>query len=123
MAEFAAEQTPAIVQIRPKSAGEQSDLQVPWRTWTQQVHDVASTVSTGAGLWLSVPAVAGLNHVGEATGLPIVVRDTDVPIRPAAWQGFFQSPLPLTVRGMIMGTSGLFPLEGSVADALSLIHI
>lgn len=117
VAEFAAHRLPTIVDLTLRDPDGRDEFDTPWTDWIEPLHTTTSGLATGAGLWITVPAIDGLAHLAEATGFPVLIRDTDVPILPAAWGGFFGSELPLTIRGMIPGVSALFPLEGSVAEA------
>lgn len=99
----------------------QPELESSWSDWIDALHQVTSTASTGAGLWLSIPPVRGFSNLAEASGFPLLIRDVDVPIDPEAWAGFFRTALPDTVRGIVLGVSALFPHKGSVADATAAI--
>ena len=121
VAELAAHGLPAIVDLSIKDPAGQTEFDTAWSDWIEPLHSTTSALATGAGVWITVPAISGLANLAEATGFPVLMRDTDVPIRPSAWAGFFQAELPLTIRGMVPGISALFPLEGSVAEATATI--
>lgn len=121
VAELAAYNLPTILDLRITDPRGRAEFDTTWSEWIEPLHATTSALSTGAGVWLTVPAISGLAHLAEATGFPVLMRDTDVPIHPTAWQGFFAEDLPLTIRGMMPGVSALFPLEGSVAEATATI--
>ena len=121
VAELAAYELPTILDLCITDPKGRPEFDTTWSDWIEPLHATTSALATGAGVWLTVPAISGLAHLAEATGFPVLMRDTDVPIHPTAWQGFFQEDLPLTIRGMIPGVSALFPLEGSVAEATAMI--
>lgn len=124
VAELAAHELPTILDLCITDPQGGSEFDTTWSDWIEPLHAATSATSalaTGAGVWLTVPAIDGLAHLAEATGFPVLMRDTDVPIHPSAWQSFFETDLPLTIRGMIPGVSALFPLEGSVAEATATI--
>ena len=121
VAELAAHHLPTILDLKIGFPPGGSDFDTVWDEWIAPIHATASSMATGAGVWITVPAISGLSHLAEATGFPILLRDTEVPISVAAWATLFQSDLPLTVRGMVPGVSALFPLEGTVAEATAAI--
>lgn len=121
VAEFAAHRLPTIVDLSLIDPGGRDEFDTSWADWIEPLHSTTSALATGVGVWITVPAVSGLAHLAEATGFPVLIRDTDVPIHPAAWEGFFATELPLTIRGMLPGVSALFPLEGTVAEATASI--
>jgi len=111
----------SIVHLRHDLADHMSEFDTEWSEWFGPVHAATSMAATGAGLWLSIPAFVAPTPVAESTGLPVLVRDTDVPVEPSAWQGLFDARLPLNVRGLIVGASGLFSLTQTVYDATSAL--
>jgi len=119
VAEMAANGLPAIAGLTIGEAGD--EFESSWKEWIGPMSQITSKVTTGAGLWLTIPAISGVSHIAEWSGFPVLMRDTDVPIHPASWQSFFESELPLTIRGMVPGVSALFPIEGSVAEATATI--
>ncbi|MGK0225418.1 MAG: Cgl0159 family (beta/alpha)8-fold protein [Acidimicrobiales bacterium] len=121
IAELGAHELPTILDLCITGPEGRSESDTEWSDWIEPLHATTSALATGAGVWLTVPAITGLVHLAEATGFPVLMRDTDVPIHPSAWQSFFEADLPLTIRGMIPGVSALFPLEGSVAEATATI--
>jgi hypothetical protein len=121
VAELAAHHLPTILDLKIGYPPGGSEFDTAWGDWIGPIHATAASMATGAGVWITVPAINGLAHLAEATGFPILLRDTDVPISASAWAGLFQSELPLTVRGMVPGVSALFPLEGTVAEATAAI--
>lgn len=121
VAEFAAHELPAILDLYISDPQGRAEFDTSWTDWIDPLHATTSALATGAGVWITVPAISGLSNLAEATGFPMLMRDTDVPIHPSAWDHFFQSDLPLTIRGMIPGLSALFPIEGSVAEATAII--
>ncbi len=121
VAELAAHELPTILDLCITDPQGRDEFDTTWSDWIEPLHATTSALATGAGVWLTVPAIDGLAHLAEATGFPVLMRDTDVPIHPSAWQSFFETDLPLTIRGMIPGVSALFPLEGSVAEATATI--
>lgn len=121
VAEFAAHRLPTIVDLTLSDPGGRDEFDTTWADWIEPLHSTTSALATGAGVWITVPAISGLAHLAEATGFPVLMRDTDVPIHPSAWKEFFATELPLTIRGMLPGVSALFPLEGSVAEATASI--
>ncbi len=121
VAELAASGLPTIVDLCITNPDGRAEFDTTWSDWIEPLHATTSALATGAGVWITVPAISGLAHLAEATGFPVLMRDTDVPIHPTAWAGFFEAELPLTIRGMIPGISALFPLEGSVAEATAII--
>jgi len=121
VAELAAHRLPTIVDLSLVHPDGRAEFDTGWTEWIEPLHATSSALATGAGVWITVPAITGLAHLAEATGFPVLMRDTDVPIHPTAWEGFFRSDLPLTIRGMVPGISALFPLEGSVAEATATI--
>ncbi len=121
VAELAAHDLPTIIDLTISDPGGRAEFDTTWADWIEPLHATTSALATGAGVWITVPAISGLAHLAEATGFPVLMRDTDVPIHPTAWEGFFEADLPLTIRGMVPGISVLFPLEGSVAEATATI--
>ena len=121
VAEFAAHALPTILDLCITDPDGRPEFDTTWTDWIEPLHATTSALATGVGVWITVPAISGLAHLAEATSFPVLMRDTDVPIRPEAWESFFQTDLPLTIRGMIPGVSALFPLEGSVAEATAVI--
>jgi hypothetical protein len=121
VAELAAHHLPTILDLKVGFPPGGSEFDTAWIDWISPIHATASSMATGAGVWITVPAINGLAHLAEATGFPILLRDTEVPISVSAWATLFQSELPLTVRGMVPGVSALFPLEGTVAEATAAI--
>lgn len=121
VAELAAHDLPTILDLCLTDPQGRAEFDTTWSDWIEPLHATTSALATGAGIWLTVPAVSGLARLAEATGFPVLMRDTDVPIHPEAWQGFFAEDLPLTIRGMMPGVSALFPLAGSVAEATATI--
>lgn len=107
----------SIVHLRHDLANDRSEFDTEWSEWFGPVHAATSMAPTGAGLWLTIPAFVAPTPVAETTGLPVLVRDTDVPVDATAWRGLFSARLPLNVRGLIVGASGLFSLTHSVYDA------
>jgi len=120
-AELAMLDLPAIVDLAVTDPQGRTEFDTSWSDWIEPLHETSAVLATGAGVWISVPAVSGLSHLAEATGFPMLVRDTDVPIDSKAWELFFESELPITIRGMVAGVSALFPLGGSVAEATANI--
>lgn len=110
---------PTIVHLRHDLTDGRSEFDTDWSEWYGPVHAATAMSATGAGLWLSIPAFVAPAPVAETTAFPMLVRDTDVPVEPAAWQSLFAARLPLNVRGLIIGASGLFSLTQSVYDATS----
>lgn len=121
VAEAAAQDLPTILDVSLSHEGGRAEFDISWDQWIDPITAAAAAIATGPGVWMTIPAIAGLGHVAEATGFPILVRDTEVPISPSAWQQFFETELPMTVCGMVPGASVLFPLEGSVAEASATI--
>jgi hypothetical protein len=121
VAELGAHELPTIMDLCIADPEGRSESDTKWSDWIEPLHATTSALAAGAGVWLTVPAITGLAHLAEVTGFPVLMRDTDVPIHPSAWQSFFETDLPLTIRGMIPGVSALFPLEGSVAEATATI--
>lgn len=114
-------QCPSIVHLRHDLADRTSEFDTEWSDWFGPVHAATSMTATGSGLWLTIPAFVAPTPVAETTGLPLLVRDTDVPVEASAWQGLFDARLSLNVRGLIIGASGLFSLTQSVYDATSAL--
>lgn len=108
---------PVLADLRFSSADAASDVELDVQEWSAPLRTVVSSVTTGPGVWLALPAFAGLDQLAELVGFPILVRDTEVPIDSREWTAWFGPELPLTVRGMVAGPSALFPLHGSVFDA------
>jgi len=121
VADFASLGLPTLFDLRIAHPPTESELDSAWSDWVEPLHATTAALATGAGVWISVPTVRGLPYLAEASGFPMLVRDTDVPISPAAWSGFFASELPETIRGTIAGSSALFPIEGTVAEATQTI--
>jgi len=112
---------PAVVDVHVTNPTGGAEFDTAWSDWIGPLHATTSALATGAGVWITVPAITGLAHLAEATGFPMLMRDTELPIAARAWQSFFREELPLTIRGMIPGASALFPLEGTVAEASGII--
>ncbi|KAG1648784.1 hypothetical protein GQR58_029565 [Nymphon striatum] len=121
VAELAAYDLPTILDLSLSDLDGRNEFETSWAEWMTPVHSTASAVATGAGVWLSVPAISGLGHIAEATGFPILVRDTEIPVAASAWEAFFATDLPLTVTGMLPGVSALFPHHGTVAESMATI--
>ena len=121
VAELAAHDLPTVLDLCVDDPDGRGEFDTPWGHWIEPLHATTSALATGVGVWLTVPPVSGLAHLAEATGFPILMRDAEVPLHPDAWQGFFATDLPITIRGMVPGVSALFPLEGSVAEATAII--
>ncbi len=112
---------PALIDIVQPSGAAHSDFETDWHDWIGPFQSVSQAVSTGAGVWFSLPAIAGMHSLAAQTAFPVLVRDTDVPIDTAAWKALFAGDLPLNVRGMVIGASGLFPLASAVGEATEQI--
>lgn len=121
MAELAGHDLPTVLDLVVSPDSPRSAFATSWSEWIEPIQLTASAMATGSGVWITLPAISGLAHIAEATGFPILVRDTDVPVAPSAWSAFFATDLPLTVRGLVAGASALFPLNGSVAEATAEI--
>jgi len=121
VAELATNGVPVIVELSVVDATGQDEFDTSWVDWIGPLRATTSSIATGAGVWLTMPAITGLAKMADATGFPVLVRDTKLPIQPLAWQNFFETDLPLTIRGIAAGASALFPLEGSVAEATATI--
>lgn len=112
---------PTLIDVIRPDDDPRSEWDTPWQEWVEPMRAATAALSTGPGVWLSLPAINGMSTLAAQTAFPVLVRDADVPIDPAAWQALFEQPLPITVRGMIAGPSALFPLDGSVAEATGRI--
>lgn len=121
VAELSDHQSPAIVHLRHDVPADQSEFDIDWTAWFGPVHAATTMSGTGPGLWLSMPAFVAPTLVAETTGFPVLVRDTDVPVETDAWAGLFDARLPLNVRGLVIGASGLFSLTETVHDATSAL--
>ena len=121
MAELAGHNLRAVLDLVVSEGANGSVFDTTWTDWIGPIQAAASAMSTGSGVWITVPAINGLAHIADATGFPILIRDTDIPVSPSAWTSLFATDLPLTIRGMIPGVSALFPLEGTVAEATAKI--
>ena len=121
MAELAGHQLPAVLDLVVSEGSHRSVFDTTWTDWIMPIQATASAISTGGGVWITLPAINGLAHIAEATGFPVLIRDTEIPVAPSAWASLFATDLPLTIRGMIPGASALFPLEGTVAEATAEI--
>lgn len=119
--ELAAHGLPLVVDLRVTNRQSDSEFDTHWSEWIDPLHATSSAMATGSGVWVAVPAISGVTHLAKATGFPMLIRDTDLPIQPDAWQSFFDGELPLTIRGMVLGASALFPVEGTVAEATGVI--
>lgn len=122
--EIAALQTsgvPALVDLVQAADDDRAEFDTDWREWVGPFEAASRSVATGAGVWFTLPSIVGMSTLAAQTGFPVLVRDTDVPIDPSAWATLFGRELPLTVRGMVLGTSALFPISGTVAEATSQI--
>lgn len=121
ISDLAALGLPTMLNLELANAPGSSVFSTSWSDWIEPFHATVSSLSTGAGLWLTLPAIQGLPYLADASGFPLLVRDTDVPISPSAWTAFFGVELPNTIRGIITGCSALFPLDGTVAEATTQI--
>lgn len=119
--ELSENRCPSIVHLRHDLADGRSEFDTDWSEWFGPVHAATAMAPTGSGLWLTMPAFVVPTPVAETTGFPVLVRDTDVPVEPNAWHGLFRAQLPLNVRGLIIGASGLFSLTQTVYDATSAL--
>lgn len=119
VARMAGLKVPSLVNISI-DADHGREYEQNWQQWLSPVHGASSAFPTGAGLWLSIPALIGLTEAVGATGFPVLLRDTDVPLPPSAWVSLFEST-PRNVRGLIGCSSALFPLTGSVGQATEVI--
>lgn len=117
VAQAAAHGIPALVDL-VMPGDERSVYDTDWSEWIDPLHAATSAVATGAGVWFTLPPILGMSSLAAQTGFPVLVRDTDVPIAPTAWASLFGQPLPLNVRGLVVGASALFPIEGSVESAM-----
>ena len=74
---------------------------------------------TSAYTWLKLPAVADMEHVMEASTLPVLILggavSQDADAARAAWARALALP---TVRGLVIGRSLLFPPDDDVAGAV-----
>jgi hypothetical protein len=123
MAELAGHGLPTVLDLVVSPDSPRSTFHTSWSEWIEPIQITASAMATGSGVWITVPAINGLSHIADATAFPILVRDTDVPVAPSAWSELFATDLPLTVRGLIPGVSALFPLSGSVAEAIVTLDV
>lgn len=112
---------PALVDIVLDDGDSTHEYETDWRDWLEPLSVASSMMATGQGVWFTLPAVTGIGRLTAQSGFPILLRDTDVPLDPAAWAELFAEPLPLTVRGMILGASALFPMSVSVAEATATL--
>lgn len=112
---------PALIDLVQAPDAELPEFETDWRDWVEPFQNVSRSVSTGAGVWFTLPSIVGMSSLAAQTAFPVLVRDTDVPIDPSAWATLFERRLPLTVRGMVIGASGLFPMSDSVAFATESI--
>ena len=112
---------PALIDLVQAPDAELPEFETDWRDWVEPFQNVSRSVSTGAGVWFTLPSIVGMSSLARLTAFPVLVRDTDVPIDPSAWATLFERHLPLTVRGMVIGASGLFPMSDSVAVATESI--
>lgn len=112
---------PVLIDLVQEADAEVAEFETDWREWVDPFQAASRAVSTGAGVWFTLPSIIGMSTLAGQTAFPVLVRDTDVPIDPTAWATLFDRELPLTVRGMVIGASGLFPMERSVAAATEAI--
>jgi len=120
-AEIAGYGLPSILNLSLVGAEPGAEFETAGADWIDPVQALAAGVVTGPGIWVTVPAVSGFSQVVEATGFPVLIRDTDVPIHTSAWASFFGNDLPASIRGMVLGISALFPIEGTVAEATAAL--
>jgi len=112
---------PALIDLVQGADAEVAEFDTDWRDWIGPFQAASRSVSTGAGVWFTLPSIVGMSTLAGQTAFPVLVRDTDIPIDPSAWATLFDRELPLTVRGMVIGVSGLFPMDDSVASATEAI--
>lgn len=112
---------PVIVDLVQQRGDLRSEYETDWTEWAVPLRSAAAAVVTGRGLWFTVPPMSGMANIARLTGHPVLVRDTDVPIEPSTWTALFEQTMPLTVRGLVAGPSALFPLDGTVESATTII--
>ena len=121
VAELQAAGVPALIDLVQSNDDDRSEFDTEWRDWIEPFQSASRVVSTGAGVWFTLPSIVGMSSLAAQTAFPVLVRDTDVPIDASAWATLFSGELPLNVRGMVIGASGLFPITESVGDATEAI--
>ncbi|MEM7093989.1 MAG: hypothetical protein AAF567_13370 [Actinomycetota bacterium] len=116
-----AAKVPSLVELVQSLDDDRVEFDTSWTEWVRPLESATRAVSTGAGVWFTLPPIIGMSSLAAQTGFPVLTRDTDVPIDPQAWVALFARDLPLNVRGMVMGSSALFPIKGSVGEATAQI--